>query len=89
MQIPIAHTYAETLGLNALAFVVASPDALSRFMGLSGIDATTLRERATQPEVLAAVLDFLLTNEELLTAFCREQAIEPRQVHLAAARLGS
>lgn len=88
LQIPITQTYAETLGLRALTFVASWPDALSRFLVLSGADSKSLRQYAAAPECLAAVLEFLLTSEDLLTQFCADEAVDPRTVHLAAARLG-
>jgi len=79
---------AETLGLKALTFLAGSPEALDRFLTLSGTDAESLRQRAGEAECLAAVLEFLLTNEELLTRYCEDEGVNPRAVHLAAARLG-
>jgi hypothetical protein len=38
---------------------------------------------------LAAILDFLLQNEELLVAFCDDATIDPRTVHRAAYRLAT
>ena len=88
MHSPLTQSGAETLGLKALAFLAGSPEALDRFLTLSGTDAESLRQRAGAPECLAAVLGFLLANEKLLTQFCADEDIDPRAVHLAAARLG-
>jgi hypothetical protein len=79
---------AETLGLNALAFLAAAPEDFQRFLDLSGLDAASIRGRASEPAFLAAVLDFLLAQESLLTAFCDRVALEPREVHLAVRALG-
>jgi hypothetical protein len=84
---PLTQAGAETLGLKALAFLAGSPEALDRFLTLSGTDAESLRQRAGNPECLAAVLEFLLANEELLTQFCADENIDPRGVHFAAGRL--
>jgi hypothetical protein len=77
----------ETIGLRALAFVAADSEALERFLALSGADGMALRAQASDPEFLSAVLDYLLANEPLLIAFCKDESLEPREVHLAAARL--
>ncbi|HEV2560586.1 MAG TPA: DUF3572 domain-containing protein [Rhizomicrobium sp.] len=74
---------AEILALNALAFLVNSPEDLDRFMALSGIEPAMLRERAADPEFLAAVVDFLLVNEQLLKSFCEAEALDPRILHIA------
>jgi hypothetical protein len=77
-----------TLGLKALAFLATAAEDLQRFIVISGADAATLRERAGEPDFLAAVLDYLLANEPLLLEFCKTESLEPRDLHLAAARLG-
>lgn len=79
---------AETIGLKALSFLAAEPEALGRFLTTSGADPSTLRDEAESSHVLAAVLDFLLREEPLLMQFCESESLEPRVVHLAAARLG-
>jgi hypothetical protein len=78
---------AETIGLKALSFLAAEPEALNRLLATSGIEPAALRESADQPHVLAAVLDFLLSEDSLLIRFCGDQSLEPRAVHVAAARL--
>jgi hypothetical protein len=72
----------ETLALKALGFLAESPENLSRFLDLSGTHPATLRRRAEEPEFLAAVLDFLLADEPLLTAFCDQESLDPKTFHL-------
>ena len=79
---------AETIGLKALGFLAAIPDDFQRFLNLSGLDAATIGERVGEPEFLAAVLEFLLGHEDLLTGFCGGEDVDPRQVHLAHRALG-
>ena len=74
---------AETLALKALAFLAHSPEEIDRFVTLSGVAPADLRERAEEPEILAAVLDFLLTDDTRVTAFCEEAGIDPRELHAA------
>jgi hypothetical protein len=74
---------AETLALQALAWLAGSSDDLMRFVESSGVGADELRERASEPDVLRAVLDFLLAEDERLLAFCSAEEIEPREVHVA------
>src|ERR1051325_8699700 len=74
---------AETIALKALAFLAESPDSLATFMAASGLTAEMLKARAGEPEFLGAVLDFLLSQEELLVAFCEAESLEPRFVHTA------
>jgi hypothetical protein len=74
---------AETLALEALAYLAGSETDLMQFVQNSGIGADELRARAGEPDVLRAVLDFLLGEDERLLAFCAAMEIEPREVHVA------
>jgi hypothetical protein len=61
---------AETLALRALAWLAADDDLLGRFLGASGAAPGDLSSGAADPLFLAAVLDFLLTDDSLVIAFC-------------------
>ena len=74
---------AETIALRGLAFLAASPEELTRFMNASGTEPAELRARAAEPEFLVAVLDFLLADDALLTAFSEDEDLNPRAIHLA------
>jgi hypothetical protein len=74
---------AATLALKALAYLTNFEPELQRFLDLSGAGAETLPRRANEPEFLVSVLDFLLTNEELLVRFCDDTSVDARTVHLA------
>jgi hypothetical protein len=54
---------AETLALSALAWLLAEDELLPVFMGASGASEADLRSQATEPEFLAAVMDFILMND--------------------------
>ena len=79
---------AQTLALKALGFVAASEGGLDRLMELSGLDLGTLRAKASEPEILASLLDFLLADEGLLVDFCHGESIDPKDVHMARHVLG-
>jgi hypothetical protein len=66
----------ETLGLQALAFLVADDDRRNRFLALTGIQGDQLREIATTQHGLGAVLDYLLGFEPLLLEFATEIGVE-------------
>jgi len=74
---------AETLGLKALTWLVARPEALERFLSASGLGAADLRARASEPDLLAALIDYLLSNETLAMEFCKTEGVESRDLHLA------
>src|SRR4051812_48837371 len=56
---------AETLALKGLGHLAADGEALVRFLRVSGLEIADLRSRAGHPELLAAVLDFLLSDDKL------------------------
>lgn len=87
MKQPLSATSAETIGLQAVAFLAARQDDLARFLNLSGVDPGTLRERVGEAEFLAAVLDFLLADDALLAAFCEAQSLDARTLHVTRHRL--
>jgi hypothetical protein len=79
---------AEILALEGLGWLAGEPEAIQRFLDLSGIDAGDLRAAAGSPSMAVAVLDFLLGNEELLLRFCDQAEIKAKDVHLARHVLG-
>jgi len=72
---------AETLALKGLAHVVSDEAARARFLDLSGLSPADLRTRAGEPELLAAVVDFLLADDSRLAAFCEAEGLTPVKVH--------
>lgn len=67
---------AETVGLQALAWLLSNDELLPVFMGSTGMSGTDLRERATDSDVLGAVLDFVNMDDAWVTAFCDAQGYE-------------
>lgn len=61
---------AHVLALQALAWLVSDDDRLAGLMAESGIDPSSLRLHAGEPEVLGAVLDHLLRDDQAVIAFC-------------------
>ncbi len=78
---------AEILALKALRFLAESDGGLNRFVAGSGLAAADLRRLAREPETLAAVMDFLLSDEGLLLQFCQAEELDPRAVQRLRAQL--
>lgn len=74
---------AETLALKGLAWLASMPDDIDRFLNISGVEVGGLRARAGEPEFLAAVMEFLLSDDKLLTGFCDAEGLDPMDVHRA------
>jgi hypothetical protein len=79
---------AETVGLEGLAFLAGLPERLEGFLRLSGLDIPALRDRTSDPDFLRAVLEFLLTEDVLVTDFCKERGLDARDIHMANRVLG-
>ena len=65
------------LALRALAATLADQRLAERFLSLSGLDPPDLRQRASDPEVLAALLRFLESHEPDLVTVAEELGIKP------------
>lgn len=68
---------APVLALQALAHVAGDDDLLPRFLALSGLDAATLRARAQDPQLLAALIAFLAARESDLVACAGAIGVPP------------
>ena len=72
--------FAEAMAVQALGFVASDPELLPRFLALSGIEASQIRDAAREPGFLAGVLQFVLAHEPTLLAFCEASGNRPADV---------
>jgi hypothetical protein len=79
---------AEMLAIQALAFIAAEPERLSRFLDMTGIPPNEMRNAASQPGFLAGVLEHMLGDENLLIAFADDAAADPADIARARQTLG-
>ena len=75
--------YAETIALEALAWLAGNNELLPVFLGASGVSATDLRRRAAEPEFLGSVLDFLMLDDAWVVEFARAAGIAPEALRPA------
>ncbi len=61
---------AETVGLQALAWLASEDELFGSFLGASGAGAGDVAEAAGKPEFLGAVLDFVMMEDAWVIAFC-------------------
>jgi hypothetical protein len=78
---------AETIAIKALSFLAGRPEELGRFLALTGIDPSSLRQSAAEPGFLGGVLDFLLQDEPLMMVFAEAEGIAPAAIASARHRL--
>jgi hypothetical protein len=82
-ELPQPAQVAEAIAVQALIFIAAEPARLGRFLAETGVGPATIRAAASDPQFLAGVLDFLLTDDSLVVAFASHAEIEPEHVRTA------
>ena len=83
----ISQDFAETVALKALAWLVTQEDVVSVFLGATGASVEDLRVRASEPEFLGSVLEFLTMDDAWVVAFCDEAGLAYELPMQAAAQL--
>lgn len=78
---------AETVAIEALAFLADNEERLGLFLSLTGLGPETVRQAAADPGFLSAVLDHIAQDEALLLAFAAEAGLPPAAVAAARERL--
>jgi len=61
---------AETIALQALAWLVGNDDLCPTFLGATGSSVDDLRARATDTAFQASVLEFVTMDDAWVMAFC-------------------
>ena len=79
---------ATAIGQNALIWLAARPDALTAFLAAAGLAPEMIRARASEPEFLGFVLDFVLASDASVLAFATETGLSPLEPARARAVLG-
>ncbi len=80
---------AETIALEALAFVAGDETEIGRFLRFSGMSPDRLRAEAGSEDTLRAVLEYVLGHEATARNFAQEHGYRPEQLARAAYRLGA
>jgi hypothetical protein len=78
---------AQTVALQALAFLAEDPRRWGRFLALTGLAVRDVRQRIASREVHCAVLEHLAADESLLLLFSANSAIAPDRIVKALALL--
>ena len=68
---------AETVALQALGFIAGEERALEGLIAQSGLGFEDMKQQAGDPIFLACVVDFILSDESLLLAFCEATELPP------------
>jgi hypothetical protein len=67
---------AETIALQALAWLLADKTLCDQFLAATGASAEALRDSVTDPAFLAAVLDFVIQVDDRIITFCDDNRLD-------------
>ncbi|MGI9353461.1 MAG: DUF3572 domain-containing protein [Rhizobiaceae bacterium] len=71
---------ASDIAVSGLQYLAGDSEQLSRFVALSGISPSDMREFAQTPEFMIAVLEYFLGDEPTLLAFAASSHLDPADV---------
>jgi hypothetical protein len=74
---------AEAVAIRALDGLAASPERLGQFLSVTGLSPQSIREVASSPGFLAAVLDHVTADETLLREIAAEAGMTPEDFAMA------
>lgn len=83
----VSPSEAESFAIETLVWMAQDKDLLPRFLALTGIEVSSLRQAAQEPGFLAGVLQFFLNHEPTLRRYCEETGTAPELFSRAAALL--
>jgi hypothetical protein len=66
---------AETIALQALSWLLGNEELLPGFLNATGASTADLATLARKPAFLTGVLDFLLTDDAWVVAFCDDAGL--------------
>ncbi|MGA1801411.1 DUF3572 domain-containing protein [Rhizobium sp. HT1-10] len=84
----------QEIAIAVLGWLASEPDMFGRFLAITGMEPSQLRNAVNEPSFLGGLLDFLMNHEPSLMAFCEASGTAPEAVmaasaHFSGASLGS
>ena len=67
---------AEAMAIRVLSWLLSNPELLPTFLGTTGASESDLRQRLSDAEFLASVLDFLTSDDSWLKKCCDALELE-------------
>ena len=86
---PYTSAAAKEIAIRALTFMTSDASILSRFLDVTGWTPVTLDSPDSRAAILAASLDYLMSEEDLLLTFAANSGLDPGEVALAHRALQS
>lgn len=75
----LSRNAAETLGLQAVAWLAGNDTLLPVFLGATGASEADFREGFQDPAFQGSVLDFLLMDDAWVMEFCSDLGLKPEE----------
>lgn len=82
-----SNDFAETVALQAVAWLAGEDTLLPVFLGSTGASEDDIRDGLMDPVFQAAVLDFILMDDQWVAAFCDAAGLAPTDPMRARAAL--
>ncbi|MGR3495647.1 DUF3572 domain-containing protein [Citreimonas sp.] len=73
----LSRDHAETVGLQAVAWLAADDELLPVFLGATGASEADFRSGVGDPAFQGSVLDFILMDDGWVQAFCAAHDLRP------------
>ncbi len=83
-----AQEAAEALSIQALSFIAGDAERLGRFLAVTGIGPSEIRQAAREPRFLAGVMEFMISDHKLAAEFAAEAGYTPADLANAYIALG-
>lgn len=74
---PASAEAAQVMALRMVEFLSGEDGLLEAFVATSGVAPHDLGQRLSEPETLAAVMDFVLQDDGRVIAFARQAEVDP------------
>src|SRR4051794_28245746 len=68
---------AADIAVQGFSFLAAAPERLGRFLEVSGLTLQTIRAAAQSTSFFGGLLDYIVSDEELLVSFAAEVGLAP------------
>ena len=75
--------FSAEIGVSAFGFLAGETEYFSRFASLTGLEVSDIAEISQSETFLAAVLQFVLSDDSLLLSFCQAHNHQPEDVNKA------
>jgi len=87
IKMNVTRETAETIGLQAVAWLAGNDELLPVFLGATGASEADFRDGFEDPAFQGSVLDFLLMDDAWIMGFCTDNGLTPETPMQARAAL--